>query len=73
MIEQEQTAAATLEPITSGKRSNIVDLVKGLAIILVVYGHTAQGVEHRGWWTGPGMAISENFIYSFHMPAFFFV
>src|SRR5271170_1098027 len=73
MIEQGQTAVATLEPITSGKRSNLVDLVKGLAIILVVYGHTAQGVEHRGWWTGPGMGLSENFIYSFHMPAFFFV
>jgi fucose 4-O-acetylase-like acetyltransferase len=73
MIEQGQTAAATLEPITSGKRSNIVDLVKGLAIILVVYGHTAQGTVHRGWWTGPGMVFSENFIYSFHMPAFFFV
>jgi fucose 4-O-acetylase-like acetyltransferase len=73
MIELRQAVAATAEPITSGKRSNIVDLVKGLAIILVVYGHTAQGVEHRGWWIGPGMAISENFIYSFHMPAFFFV
>jgi fucose 4-O-acetylase-like acetyltransferase len=73
MIEQGQTAAATLEPITSGKRSNLVDLVKGIAIILVAYGHTAQGVEHRGWWTGPGAAFSEAFIYSFHMPAFFFV
>jgi fucose 4-O-acetylase-like acetyltransferase len=73
MIEQGQTAAAILEPITSGKRSNLVDLVKGIAIILVAYGHTAQGVEHRGWWTGPGAAFSEAFIYSFHMPAFFFV
>jgi fucose 4-O-acetylase-like acetyltransferase len=72
MIERGQAAAATLEPITSGKRSDLVDLVKGLAIILVVYGHTAQGTAHRGWWTGPGMAFSKNFIYSFHMPAFFF-
>src|ERR1700761_1274280 len=73
MIERGQAAVETLEPITSGKRSDLVDIVKGLAIILVVYGHTAQGAAHRGWWKGPGMAISENFIYSFHMPAFFFV
>jgi fucose 4-O-acetylase-like acetyltransferase len=73
MIELRQAAAATAEPITSGKRSNLVDLVKGLAIVLVVYGHTAQGTAHRGWWTGPGFAFSEDFVYSFHMPAFFFV
>jgi fucose 4-O-acetylase-like acetyltransferase len=72
MIELRQAVAATAEPITSGKRSNLVDLVKGLAIILVVYGHTAQGTAHRRWWTGSGMAFSQNFIYSFHMPAFFF-
>jgi fucose 4-O-acetylase-like acetyltransferase len=65
--------ANTREPITSGTRSNIVDIVKGLAIILVVYGHTAQGLIHRAWWTGPEAAFSETFIYSFHMPAFFFV
>ena len=63
----------TQEPITSGKRSDLVDLVKGLAIILVVYGHTQQGVLHRGWWAGPRADFIESFIYSFHMPAFFFV
>ena len=62
-----------LEPITSGTRSNVVDIVKGLAIILVVYGHTAQGMIHRKWWVTPGAYFSDNFIYSFHMPAFFFV
>jgi fucose 4-O-acetylase-like acetyltransferase len=63
----------TLEPITSGVRSNLVDIVKGIAIILVVYGHTAQGMTHRGWWVGPGASFSHTFVYSFHMPAFFFV
>jgi fucose 4-O-acetylase-like acetyltransferase len=62
-----------LEPITSGTRSNAVDIVKGVAIILVVLGHTAQGMVHRGWWEGPGAAFTHTFIYSFHMPAFFFV
>lgn len=61
------------EPITSGVRSNIVDIVKGIAIILVAYGHTAQGMVHRGWWGGPGASFSHVFVYSFHMPAFFFV
>jgi fucose 4-O-acetylase-like acetyltransferase len=51
----------------------VVDIVKGIAIILVVYGHTAQGMVHRGWWVSPGAAFSHTFIYTFHMPAFFFV
>jgi len=63
----------TLEPITSGTRSNIVDIVKGIAIILVAYGHTAQGMIHRGWWATPGAFFSDTFIYSFHMPVFFFI
>jgi fucose 4-O-acetylase-like acetyltransferase len=71
MIEQLQVPE-TLEPITSGTRSNVVDIVKGIAIILVVYGHTAQGLVHRGWWNTSGAAFSHSLIYSFHMPAFFF-
>ncbi len=61
------------EPITSGVRSTAVDIVKGVAIILVVLGHTAQGMVHRGWWDKSGAAFTHTFIYSFHMPAFFFV
>jgi fucose 4-O-acetylase-like acetyltransferase len=61
------------EPVTTGVRSNIVDIVRGIAIILVAYGHTAQGMVHRGWWGGPGASFSHSFVYSFHMPAFFFV
>jgi fucose 4-O-acetylase-like acetyltransferase len=72
MSVQRQTPE-TREPITSGARSNLVDIVKGIAIILVTYGHTAQGVVHRGWWTGRGASFSRALIYSFHMPAFFFV
>lgn len=63
----------TREPITSGVRSNVVDIVKGIAIILVAYGHTVQGMVHRGWWGGPGAVFSHTFVYSFHMPAFFFI
>ncbi len=54
-------------------RSTLVDIVKGFAILLVVYGHTEQGLFHRNWWTGPSAVLSDTFVYSFHMPAFFFV
>jgi len=72
-MSREGESLFTREPITSGTRSNIVDIVKGIAIILVVFAHTAQGMVHRGWWDSPGASFSRTFIYSFHMPAFFFV
>lgn len=55
------------------RRIRVVEAVKGLAIVLVVYGHVAQGVAHRGWWNSPAYIFQERFIYSFHMAAFFFV
>ena len=33
-------------------RSEIVDAVKGIAIVLMVFGHTEQGCMHRQWWDG---------------------
>jgi fucose 4-O-acetylase-like acetyltransferase len=59
--------------MSAARRIEVVDAVKGLAIVLVVYGHVAQGVHHRGWWDSPAYAFQERFIYSFHMAAFFFV
>ncbi len=52
--------------------------MKGIAIILMVYGHTQQGAMHRHLWgTSPRVVetlrVSDNFIYSFHMAVFFFV
>jgi len=60
-------------PVTTGRRSKIIDIVKGLAITLVTYGHTAQGLHNRAWWTTSKFLFSNAFIYSFHMPVFFFV
>jgi fucose 4-O-acetylase-like acetyltransferase len=54
-------------------RIEIVDAVKGIAMVLVVYGHVAQGLMHRGWWTSPSANFQDKYIYSFHMAAFFFV
>ncbi len=40
-------------------RSNNIDIIKGIAIILMVYGHT--------------FGVARDFIYLFHMPVFIFV
>ena len=58
----------------ASSRSLLVDLAKGLAIGLVALGHTNQGEITRGWWGASAFGVHLNdFIYSFHMPAFFFV
>jgi fucose 4-O-acetylase-like acetyltransferase len=54
-------------------RNQAVDIVKGVAIILVVLGHVGQGLNHRHLLGGAAYFFFEQFIYSFHMPAFFFV
>ena len=43
------------------KRIDFIDVAKGIAIFLVVYGHTYDGRNLH------------LFIYSFHMPLFFFI
>ncbi len=59
---------------TPPQRSLLIDILRGLSIALVVLGHTDEGTLHRLWWNGSmtGYRI-KFFIYSFHMPAFFFV
>jgi fucose 4-O-acetylase-like acetyltransferase len=63
-------------PTPRKQRSMIIDIVRGIAITLVVLGHTNQGIIHRGWWGpsphNPGTYLDVA-IYTFHMPAFFFV
>lgn len=72
-MSQERLSTSTKPP-----RLSSVDVVKGIAIILMVFGHTEQGAMHRQWWdTMPyfvrGIQFGDDFIYSFHMPAFFFI
>ena len=43
----------------SKARNNNIDIIKGIAIILMVYGHT--------------FGVARDFIYLFHMPVFIFV
>jgi fucose 4-O-acetylase-like acetyltransferase len=49
-----------------------IDCAKGIGIILVVYGHLAMSAMNAGA-TLPlhAMSVSENIVYSFHMPLFF--
>lgn len=52
------------------KRLNFIDAAKGIGIVLVVLGHTIVP-EIRG--SAYGWGFLWNFIYSFHMPLFFFL
>lgn len=58
----------------TGERLPVVDFVKGIGIVLVVYGHVVRGI------VGAGIPFDEHWfqlvdrtIYSFHMPLFFFL
>jgi len=62
----------TPQSTPKSKRITSIDIVKGIAIIMVVYGHVMQGMAHRNLMYMPFHIFSDTFIYSFHMPAFFF-
>jgi fucose 4-O-acetylase-like acetyltransferase len=59
-------------------RVGSIDIAKGIAILLMVFGHTEQGAMHRHWWDNQprlihGISFANAFIYSYHMPTFFFI
>ena len=51
-----------------------MDTVKGLGILSVVVGHESRGLasSHLLEWT-PAIRLADMWIYSFHMPLFFFL
>ncbi len=55
-------------------RVSWIDTAKGLGIFLVVIGHVLQGLTKAGLQT-PAAAFQfiDSFLYSFHMPLFFFL
>ncbi len=59
---------------TNGKRKLWLDAAKGIGIVLVVFGHSADGLFSAGQLARSG-AIGTAFflIYTFHMPLFFFL
>lgn len=50
-----------------------VDTFRGLAIILVVFAHCGRGLDKAGLSPGFEHGFLDDWIYAFHMPAFFFV
>ncbi|MEI8388336.1 MAG: acyltransferase [bacterium] len=54
-------------------RLHWVDFAKGLGIILVVYGHVLRGLNSANLCNGLFFKVSDNLIYGFHMPLFFFL
>ncbi len=51
-----------------------IDAIKGIGILLVVLGHVIKGLETSGILRRtPFVAFLDEWIYSFHMPLFFFV
>ena len=54
------------------QRNTYLDLCKGIAILLVILGHSIQygmGEGYEGYWENPVF----RFIYSFHMPLFMLI
>ncbi|MBQ1547626.1 MAG: acyltransferase family protein [Lachnospiraceae bacterium] len=60
---------------SSSKRNLTVDTLKGVAILLVVFGHCLNNVIESPLVETPPAWIpaAKNFIYFFHMPLFFFL
>ena len=55
-------------------RSEWVDYAKAIGILLVVYGHVARGLYNAGLEVNNHLyALADSFVYSFHMPLFFFL
>ncbi len=59
---------------TPTSRAAYWDAVRGLGIVLVVYGHVARGLMAGGILAAsPPWTTLDALIYSFHMPLFFFI
>ena len=61
-------------PAPLGQRIDWVDYAKGLGIFLVVVGHGLGGLINAGILPAhSGFSFAVDYIYSFHMPLFFFL
>ncbi|WP_440980291.1 acyltransferase family protein (plasmid) [Sphingomonas pseudosanguinis] len=57
---------------TDIKRSAMVDMAKGIGIILVVYGHCLRGLSSAGFIPQDSpLLVTDYIVYTFHMPLFF--
>lgn len=57
----------------SKKRIEWIDIMKGILIFLVIFGHSLQGIVGKLHLTHGSIYDAMQVCYSFHMAAFFFV
>ena len=58
----------------TGQRLEYIDVAKGLLITLVVIGHAWRAAYNNGILHNAAVYhLADNWIYAFHMPAFFFI
>ncbi|WP_050527671.1 acyltransferase family protein [Pseudorhodobacter aquimaris] len=62
---------ADARPPTARTRSEWIDTAKGLAILLVVFGHAWRGIHEAGLVPPALFHAVDARIYAFHMPVFF--
>jgi fucose 4-O-acetylase-like acetyltransferase len=55
------------------ERDSSVDVLRGLAIVLVVLGHANRGAVDEGLGAALDLRFLDFIIYSFHMPLFFYL
>lgn len=69
------TTEASRQPSLAGQRRvEFIDVVKGLAIVLVVYGHAFRGLVNAAMIAaGSPLFVIDYVIYAAHMPVFFFL
>ena len=74
MPASEETSQTFGPAVGAAQRNASLDIVKGIGIILVVYGHLSREVLDRGVASHPGLLETLYFcLYTFHMPLFFFI
>ena len=63
-----------MTPTPAAQRIEWLDAARGLAIVLVVFGHVLRGLEAAGEAEGAAwVGAADLALYSFHMPLFFFL
>jgi fucose 4-O-acetylase-like acetyltransferase len=72
-MDSKETNLKVLPGLKLNIRLPSVDVVKAIAIVLVVYGHVTQGMARRNLMNLSFFNFTDTLVYSFHMAAFFFV
>jgi fucose 4-O-acetylase-like acetyltransferase len=72
-LATDTAAAIEIKAVRSGERVEWADYAKGMGIFLVVLGHALCGMSHASLSVPRGSMYALDWMYSFHMPLFFFL